>query len=271
MDGQHDPVNPIVSKELTTDFLLTLYREHAAALRAVREEQRSLARQRGDVRLERHGWYRLLSGVLSSVGIPAHYKRRMKPQLDDVESEITYLLIRAFRPETVVEVAPDRGWSSTWMLRALRDNGHGHLFSYDLVDYATRTIPPDLAAGRWTFVQGDIRQNLHRLPDDIDYFFMDAFHKAFFAEWYVAHIFPLLAPGTVVEVHDVFQEGEPGKFTEGPVVLDWLEARGNPWFTAAPFSRPDAFQAITAVRREIGITREIHTAQVNPMLFFLMA
>ena len=259
-----------ISEEITTDLLLALYREYVADLRTARAAQRSLARTRGDVKLERHSWYRVLSRVLSSAGIPAHYKRRIKPQMDDIEAEITYLLIRAFRPATVVEVAPDRGWSTTWMLRALCDNGWGHLYSYDLVDYATRTVPRDLADGRWTFVQGDIRHNLHLLPNVIDHLFMDAIHKAFFAEWYVEHIVARLAPGTVVEVHDVFQEGDQSKFTEGPVVLDWLHARGTPWFTAARSRCPDVFQAIMAVRRETGITQEIHNAWANPMLFFVM-
>jgi predicted O-methyltransferase YrrM len=250
--------------------MVELYREHVDGLRVAREEQLRLARIHGDVKLERYISYRLWSRLLSSVGLPAHYKSRIKPQLDDVEAELTYLLIRAFRPDTVVELAPDRGWSTTWILRALRDNGRGHLHSYDLVDYSTHTVPSELAAGRWTFTQGDIRNNLDRLPESIDFFFMDAVHKAFFAEWYLEHIFDKLAPGTTVEVHDVFQQGDPQKYTEGPVLLQWLKARGIPWFTAAPAARPDVFAAIDFVRQEVGFTRPLHGSRVNPMLFFIV-
>lgn len=270
MDAGRQIANPSVSKELTTELMRSLYREYADALGEARQAQARLLRRKGDVKLERYAWYRVLSRTFDAVGLPPHYKPRIKPQLDDVEAELTYLLIRAFRPDTVVELAPDRGWSSTWMLRALRDNGSGHLYSYDITDYAARTVPPELADGRWTFTKGDIRENLHKLPPRIDHFFMDAVHKAYFAEWYVEHIFSRLAPGTVVEVHDVFQQGDPRKFTEGPVVLDWLDARGTPWFTAAPSRRPDVFAAIQAVRQELGFTRRIHGATVNPMLFFVI-
>ena len=78
---------------ITTDLVTDLYREHRADLARVRHEQ---------LRLRRDD--------------PA-----MKAQLDDIEAEITYLLLRHARPETVVEIGTFHGWSTTWILRALRD------------------------------------------------------------------------------------------------------------------------------------------------------
>jgi predicted O-methyltransferase YrrM len=89
--------------------------------------------------------------------------------LDDIEAEITYLLLRELRPAAVVEIGTFHGWSTTWILRALRANDTGHLYSYDLVDHAVRSVPEDLSADRWTFVHGDVRGHLQTMPDPVDY------------------------------------------------------------------------------------------------------
>ena len=52
----------------------------------------------------------------------------------DLEAEITYMRIRELRPEKVMELSPNCGWSTHYLLSALRDNGAGELHSYDLVD-----------------------------------------------------------------------------------------------------------------------------------------
>ncbi len=59
-------------EEITTDLVTDLYREHRADLDRVRHEQRRLRR-------------------------------------DDIEAEITYLLLRHARPETVVEIGTFHG------------------------------------------------------------------------------------------------------------------------------------------------------------------
>src|SRR6267378_811455 len=68
--------------ELTLDFVVRLYREHAAALRIVRAAERRLYAQRSDARLERFAPYRWTAAALRRVGLPAHYKRRFRPKFD---------------------------------------------------------------------------------------------------------------------------------------------------------------------------------------------
>jgi len=63
----------------------------------------------------------------------------LDPHFDDIEAEITYLLIRAFRPKTLVKISPLGGWSTSWILNAIRDNNYGTLYSYDLVDDSLKT------------------------------------------------------------------------------------------------------------------------------------
>lgn len=65
----------------------------------------------------------------------------MRTQLDDVEAERTYLLIRARQPATVVEIGALDGRSTSWLLQALRDNGTGRLLTMDLAADATFGVP----------------------------------------------------------------------------------------------------------------------------------
>lgn len=78
------------AEPVTLDLVERLHREHIDALLAAREAQRA---HRG-----------------------AHPS--MKTQLDDVEAEITYLLLRHVRPAKVVEIGSLHGWSTSWLLRA---------------------------------------------------------------------------------------------------------------------------------------------------------
>ena len=234
----------------------------------MRAAQRQLYGQRSDARLERFAPYRWIREALRIAGLPAHYKRRFRPKFDDIEGEITYLLVRSIRPRVVLEVAPYYGWSTTWLLQALRDNGTGRLHSYDLVDYSRWTVPPDLARERWHFTQGDIRDSVERLPAGIGYLFLDADHTAEFARWYLRELFPRLPSGTVVGAHDVFRGPDLAPMPESPVLLEWLERRRIPCLTAAPGVPGSVCDRAMDLKRELGLAEPIHDSVKNPMVFF---
>jgi predicted O-methyltransferase YrrM len=210
-----------------------LYREHAADLRAVIDELRDFPAPR---------------------------------QLDDVEAELTYLLLRHHRPATVMELGTFHGWSTNWLLRALRDNGRGQLHSFDRVDHVLRTVPGALA-DRWTFVPGDVRETLPKVPTDVGYLFVDADHGARFARWYLAELLPLMPGGTPVSVHDVLPGRRPRPWSEGSVVTAWLRERAIAEFTTSRRAAPHVFAQLQAVRAELGITGARGTTR-NPMIFF---
>ena len=42
---------------------------------------------------------------------------RLHPKLDDIEAELTYLLVRHHRPALVAEIGTFHGWSTTWLTR----------------------------------------------------------------------------------------------------------------------------------------------------------
>jgi predicted O-methyltransferase YrrM len=237
-----DGADPIESGPIELGPIRELYREYAGDLAAVGKAQREFAEAgRGT----------------------------MTPQLDDLEAEITYLLLRAGRPAVVVEIGTLHGWSTSWILSALRDNGSGHLFSFDVVDNALSNVAHELAEGRWTFVRGDVRENLARIPPDTGHLFVDAAHSARFARWYLAELFPLVRPGVPVSVHDVFHFRFPLPLHEGRVVVRWLEAQGTPYFTPSRARARAVYDELTALRAELGL-EPVRGPGDNPMVFFRM-
>jgi predicted O-methyltransferase YrrM len=254
---------------VTHDEILELYVRFADDLRAVRDQQAALYARRGWSRLQRSLPHRAVRFALAEVGRDALAPQSMRPRLDDVEAEILYLLVRAARPNQVVEISPGGGWSTTWLLSALRDNGAGTLSSYDVVDRSRRLVPGELAAGRWTFVLGDAKAAV--LPQPIGFLLLDSEHTAEFARWYLAEVVPRVAPGSFVAVHDVFHTADPDtrpRTGEDEAILDWLDAHRIPWTTASPLRNPVAFDALGELRRRLGFGSPIHFGEANTMLFF---
>lgn len=229
-------------RPIDIDHIVQLYRIHADDLARVREEQR-----------------KLLAPPTS-----------LKAQLDDIEAEITYLLLREAKPQTVVEIGTFHGWSTTWILQALRDNGSGHLHSYDIVSHVERNVPESLSAGRWTFTQGDVREHVEKVPDTADFLFIDAAHTASFARWYIRHLMPRMTPGIPVCVHDVFHGRRALPFTEGAVVLRWLAERNNPCFTASRAREPEVHTRLADVKRSLSLGDPLKASKDNPMIFFVL-
>jgi predicted O-methyltransferase YrrM len=237
------PIEPRVTPTgITLTHVESLYRKYENDLRQVRAEQRAVR----------------------------HRNPTLRAQLDDLEAEITYLLVRDNRPAVVVEIGSLHGWSTNWLLRALRDNGTGRLFTHDLIDNARRNVAPELAAGRWTFVQGDARQTLREHGHDIDHLFIDAAHTARFARWFVGELFPTVRSGVPVSVHDVFHGRRPWPLSEGRVVLSWLAERDTAYFTASRAAAPPVNQALTTLKAALDLTGWVHDGRDDPMLFFRM-
>ncbi|WP_431889178.1 class I SAM-dependent methyltransferase [Nocardiopsis alba] len=195
---------------------------------------------------------------------------RLTPQLDDVEAEITYLLLRETRPDVVMELGALHGWSTTWILSALRDNGSGFLHTFDIIDNVVSNVPDDLSLGRWSFHKGDIRENLSQVPEGIGYLFVDAAHNGRFARWYLSELFPRVAAGTPVSVHDVFHGKRALPFTEGAAVLSWLRGNGTEPFTVSRAKAPAPHRALLELRRDLELDEPVHTGTDNPMIYFRM-
>ncbi|MFJ7204614.1 class I SAM-dependent methyltransferase [Streptomyces sp. NPDC098789] len=229
--------------DLTVDSVAALYRKYAKDLRLVRDEQREFLTWRGS---------------------------SMKAQLDDYEAEITYLLLREHRPETVVEIGTFYGWSTMWILSALRDNGAGHLHSFDIVDRVLSNVPAELSADRWTFTKGDVKDRLDGIPAATDYLFIDADHGARFARWYVENLFPKMRAGTPTSVHDVFHGRRTKPFSEGSVLVKWLAERSIPYFTPSAAKAPEVIEHLAGTKERLGLGVPVRTSGHNPMVFFTL-
>jgi hypothetical protein len=191
------------------------------------------------------------------------------PQLCELEAEITYLRIRETKPSVVVEISPASGWSTSWILHALKDNGKGKLYSYDLVNDSTRVIPAQLALNRWQFHQGDIKQNIHLLPPSAEYLFIDSDHSAEFARWYMTTVFPMYPKGTKTSVHDILKWAhEPGWGEESLVLCSWLAENKIKCMTASRALKNYGYNAIMKTRQSLQLETTVQEADYNSMIFF---
>ncbi|MER0483343.1 class I SAM-dependent methyltransferase [Streptomyces sp. Edi2] len=228
---------------ITVEHVSGLYAKYQDDLRVVRDAQRKFLRDRG---------------------------KSMKAQLDDYEAEMTYLLLRDLRPEVVVEVGTFYGWSTMWILSALRDNGTGHLHSFDIVDNVVRNVPAELSAERWTFTKGDIQQHPEKVPAKTDYLFIDADHGSRFAHWYIENLFPAVPSRTPTSVHDVFHGRRPKPFSEGSVIVKWLAEQNIEFFTPSTAKAPQVTEQLAAVKKELGLDEPVRDSDHNPMIFFTL-
>ncbi|MGC2289999.1 MAG: class I SAM-dependent methyltransferase [Thermoplasmata archaeon] len=169
-----------------------------------------------------------------------------------------------------MEISPCGGWSTAWLLSGIRDANRGHLYSYDLIDDALRTVPRSLARDRWTFVKGDVRRGASAIPTPIDYLFLDAEHSASFATWFLETLVPKLSENAIVTVDDIFhpEMERAGETGESKAVLSWLSQRGMPYFTVAPSANREAYDQLVALRQKLGLMGQIHSSTVNPAIYF---
>ncbi|MGW9347597.1 class I SAM-dependent methyltransferase [Nocardiopsis flavescens] len=220
------------------DHLSTLYRTH----------RDGLARARAHIR------------TLTPTLPPA-------PEPDDIEAEITYLLIRHHTPDHVVRIGTAHGTATAWTLAALDHNGTGDLHTFDTNDTHPHHLPPGMDPQRWKHTKGDVRAKLSHLPRHTGLLALDSTQGGWFARWYLHHLLPTLAPDTPIAVHGVFHHPHTPPFTEGALVLSWLANNTTGYFTASAARAPHAHRTLTDLRTELGLHTP-HPARTDPAIFF---
>ncbi len=98
-----------------------------------------------------------------------------------------YALIRKYNLETIVETGTSMGWSSFMILNALKRNGKGNLYSFDLDDSESVKqnggvgyLVPNNLRQNWTLVIGDTKKELEPILKKlkkIDMFIHDSEHS----------------------------------------------------------------------------------------------
>ena len=212
-----------------------------------------------------------------------------KPQFDDLESEILYLITRHYKPEKAIELGSLACWSTSWMLNAMKLNKSGMCISYDITDSSCEHLE-ELSEFR-TFNRGDVRTILDvNTIFDTNFLFIDAEHTTPFHRWCIEKLLDPLhngknqmwwegggeiqkATGIVpVIIHDVFIENNGGyPHPETTIVIDWLENNNINYFS--PSHTFSTFDEINEFRKNlsIGVNGSIHPrSEKNSMILFFL-
>lgn len=223
----------------TLEFIIELYNKYSEDLKRVKEYQKGLYHQ---------------------IGCGS----------DDTECEITYMLMRHFKPLTVVEISPNQGWSSCWILHGLKDNGTGKLISYDIIEDSEKKIPIELTSGRWELIVGDVMESLDKIPKNIDYLYIDSDHYCVFTQWYLDNLFPMLRSKTPVCIHDIYHDSHPETYIyeERGLVMKWLRDNNILFFSPSRFWNSEKYEVLQALRNKLGLYNH-HGNTINPMIYFL--
>ena len=203
---------------------------------------------------------------------PRRWRRTMTPQLDDLEAEITYLLLRAAKPaggrraghvpRLVDIVDPQR--AAGQRLRAPAQLRPGRQRGAQRAAGAGRGAV-DVRAGATSGRTVDAGAGRHRLP----------------VRRRRAHrpVRPLVPGDTCsrgcrrgipVSVHDVYHFRTTLPLHEGRVVVRWLDERGVPYFTPSRARARATSTRSTRLRGRAGAGRRSAGPGDNPMIFFRM-
>jgi len=145
------------------------------------------------------------------------------------EAELLYLCVRSLKPSLVFETGTGAGFSTTYILQALKENDYGKLYSIDFFKEEEECgwiIPTDLK-NRWMLIKGSSGQVMHPLLSElgqIDVFVHDSDHSyenminEFRTAW------PYLRKGGIFLAHDVGRNDALFDFCD-EVNLPWWRAR----------------------------------------------
>jgi len=189
------------------------------------------------------------------------------PMFGDVEGEWLYLFTRHLgedRPVLALEVGVGCGWSTSWILQGLVDNRAGHLTSVDI--QSIPQLPARLTKTRWTFVEHDVLTCLNDLPSVVDLLLIDANHDSPMVEQIHAALLPRCRAGGITAVHDVYMLPQP-RHAEAASIFAYLNQHAISPFSPSPCFQ-ESWEAIQAVRHEIGLGPNIHINEINSSLWF---
>lgn len=149
--------------------------------------------------------------------------------MDDGEAEVLYALVRAIKPNICLEIGTHRGFSTNYIIQALKDNGFGHLWTTDPFEYG--------ASNSITFedrIWCDFLKQKGcdvKLKDKIDFVFVDGFHTLDDVYPEIKNILPQLSDNAVVVFHDAQNEktnienGVNAAIKKAGLVTTWIPSK----------------------------------------------
>jgi predicted O-methyltransferase YrrM len=147
---------------------------------------------------------------------------------------LCYLACRQLRPRIVVETGVAYGVTSTYILKALSENGEGELQSVDLPPlahdaerYVGYFIPTELRE-RWTLHVGPAKKllpNLLQQAQKIDMFVHDSLHTYHHMRWEFEAALSVLRPGGILIADDIQGNRAFEELLDQPEVDSWVAIR----------------------------------------------
>jgi predicted O-methyltransferase YrrM len=141
---------------------------------------------------------------------------------------LLYALVRAGRPETVVEFGTSFGISTIFLAAAVTDNGTGHVLTTELSTRkaeAARANLREAGVGEAaTVLTGDARQTLQEVPGPVGLVLLDGWKDLCLPVLRLLE--PKLAPGALVAADDITNPGMAG-------YLEYIRDPGNGYVSVA--------------------------------------
>lgn len=138
-------------------------------------------------------------------------------------------LVKDRKPNTIVEIGTNIGYSTSCLLLAALENGKGTVTTFDIED--VQVTYKDMIAWK---VLGLPTDNLKvvteptwatdKLPTAIDFVFHDASHDVEPTKLEVERLAPLITKEGVMAFHDIFLCRHMGEF-----LFNWFKDRGSEW------------------------------------------
>lgn len=125
--------------------------------------------------------------------------------ISEAGGRLLYSLIRAIRPQVVIEFGTSYGISTVHLAAAVADNGTGHVFGTELSTTKAEAARANLAAAglaeHATILLGDARDTLREVPGPIGLLLLDGWKDLSLPVLNLLE--PRLAPGALVVADDI--------------------------------------------------------------------
>jgi predicted O-methyltransferase YrrM len=146
----------------------------------------------------------LASWAAASAGERAEAFRDFYIPISPEAGRLLYTLIRAGRPDTVVEFGTSFGISTMYLAAAVTDNGIGHVITTELSEHKVQAAGANLAeagvAGAVTILAGDALETLAGVPGPIGLVLLDGWKELCLPVLRLLE--PRLPPGALVVADD---------------------------------------------------------------------
>lgn len=124
--------------------------------------------------------------------------------------EFLNALVRMTKPAIVVETGTHKGFSTLMVAQALKANGKGHLYTFDLTDFGVMKECEQFGVGSIvSFAKGDSAAGISKLSPrvkNIDFLWLDADHSTEAVIKELNAALPMLKKGTLVAFHDIITD-----------------------------------------------------------------